>query len=128
MQRATCNQRKSKENSPFTPLTLSPSGGCMCSPMVYSLHSMYQVLGSILRAVKETINIFSSEFCVLFPINGDRMMQFNFINMQNSLFYKFKLDYAHIPPFHVLNAISSLPLKSIKVYEYLSIITKLHLK
>lgn len=48
--------------------------------------------------------------------------------MQNSLFYKFKLDHAYIPPFHVLNAVSSLPLKSIKVYEYLSIITKLYLK
>lgn len=48
--------------------------------------------------------------------------------MQNSLFYNFKLDYAYIPPFHVLNAVSSLLLKSIKVYEYLSIITKLHLK
>lgn len=48
--------------------------------------------------------------------------------MQNSLFYNFKLDYAYIPPFHVLNAVSSLPLKSIKVYEYLSIITELHLK
>lgn len=48
--------------------------------------------------------------------------------MQNSLFHNFKLDYACIPPFHVLNAVSSLPLTSKKVYEYLSIITKLHLK